>query len=135
MAIEYPITVTGISFEMGDDPIVPDRIIGAKPGAWVSVRPVGDDKTYLGVMLGDYAPPMVHFDKSTGVLRIGKSFGNPAMWVPDLNRVIMGWGSWWGEIKTPDGLRQISDTDIQNVWYVKALRELSEQTEAGTSAG
>ena len=126
MAIEFPITVTAIEWDDASDPIMPDRIFGTKPGAWVSVRPVNDEKTYLGIMLGDYAPTAVSFNKKTGVLKITKSFGNPAMWVPDLNRVIMGWGSWWGEINTADDLRQITDQDIQNVWYVRALKELSE---------
>jgi hypothetical protein len=49
------------------------------------------------------------------------------MRVPDLARVVMGWESWWGEIRTPDDLRQITNADVENVWYVKALKTLSEQ--------
>jgi hypothetical protein len=131
--IEYPITVNKIEFIDSSDPIRPDRIYGAKPGSWVSVRPVGNDKTYLGIMLGDYEPPMASFHPETGVLTIAKSIGNPAMWVPDLGRVIMGWGSWWGEIKSPNDLHQISDADIQNVWYVKAIKDLAEAAKTAES--
>jgi len=62
---------------------------------------------------------------------IGQEMGNPAMWVPDLNRVVMGWESWWGEIKSEEDLRQISDADIENVWYVKAIKALTEKKESG----
>jgi hypothetical protein len=127
MALEFPITVKSIEWDEDAGPISPDRIFGAKAGAWVAVRPVGEEKTYLGVMLGDYRPPSLAFNHETGEIRVTKRvFGNPAMWVPDLDRVVMGWGSWWGEIRTPDDLRQITNADIENVWYVKALKALSE---------
>jgi hypothetical protein len=58
---------------------------------------------------------------------------NPAIFVPDLNKVIFGYESWWGEIKSPEELREITDDDIQNVWYVKALKmlEAKEAEDAG----
>jgi hypothetical protein len=127
MPIEFPITVNGIEWDEEADPITPDRIFGGKAGSWVAVRPVGHEKTYLGVLLGDYHPPAVTFYPETGTLKVVKSMGNPAMWVPDLNRVIMGWGSWWGTIDKPEDLHQITDADIQNVWYVQALKALSEK--------
>ncbi len=124
--MEVPVTVTSIEWDGDADPITPDRLFGGKAGSWVSVRPVGDNKTYLGILLGDYKPPAVSFDPKTGILTVGKSIGNPAMWVPDLCRVIMGWGSWWGVLSSPTDLHQITDADIQNIWYVKALKELEE---------
>lgn len=39
----------------------------------------------------------------------------------------MGYESWWGFIKTVEDFQEITDEDISNVWYVKALKELSEQ--------
>ena len=125
--MEYPITVNKIEWDDDGSPINADRLFGAKAGAWVSVRLAGEDKkTYLGVMLGDYKPTALAFDKSTGTLHVTKSLGNPAMWVPDLKRVIMGYESWWGEIKSPEALRKITDADIESVWYVQALKTLSE---------
>ncbi len=124
--MEFPVTVQSIEFADIDTPISPKRLFGGEAGAWVAVRPVGDKKTYLGVLLGDYHPPSVSFNKESGALIVGKGIGNPAIWVPDLKRVVMGWGSWWGEIKTPEELRNITDADIENVWYVKAFKELSE---------
>lgn len=130
MPMDLPITVKSIKWDGTQDPITPDRLFGAEAGAWVAVRPVGDEKTYLGVMLGDYAPPTLRFDRETGELTVGRSIGNPAMWVPDLNRVVMGWGSWWSEIKSADDLRQITDADIENVWYVKALKAISARSDS-----
>jgi len=84
---------------------------GAQPGEFVSVRPCGDEhgnKTYLGIYVGD--------------VNIG--IPNPCIWVPDLKEYIFGCESWWGRIKSPEQLRQITDADIENVWYVRALREI-----------
>ena len=126
--LKEPVTVSGVIFTGDANPISPDRLFGAKPGAFVSVRPVSNNeegKTYLGIMLGDYASPSIGIRKEENgenTIVVTKSLGTPAMWVPDLNRVVMGWGSWWSEIKTPEDLRQITDHDIENVWYVKALR-------------
>jgi hypothetical protein len=131
MTIEFPITVKSIKWDADAGPISPGRLFGAKAGAWVAVRPVDDEKTYLGVMLGDYRPTSLSFNQETGEIRVTKRvFGNPAMWVPDLARVVMGWESWWGEIRTPDDLRQITSADVENVWYVKVLKMLSEQQKA-----
>lgn len=128
--MEFPISVKSIEWQGYDEaPITPERFFGGAAGAWVAVRWVKDDsdKTYLGVLLGDYKSPSLSYNRETGALTVSKrGIGNPAIWVPDLKRVVMGYESWWGEIKSPDDLRKISDADIQNVWYVKALKELTE---------
>jgi hypothetical protein len=49
---------------------------------------------------------------------------NPAIYVPALKRLVFGAGSWWGEIKTEDDLKEITDKDINDVWYVQALKAL-----------
>jgi hypothetical protein len=48
-------------------------------------------------------------------------------YVPDLDRVVWGYESWWGVIKGPEELKEITDEDIQNVWYVKAMKQMSER--------
>lgn len=125
--MEFPINVSAIEFNEVSTPISEGRFFRGSAGSWVAVRPVGDQKTYLGILLGDYYPPAVTYDPATGVLTVGHEFlGNPAMWIPDLKQVVMGWGSWWGPIEKEEDLRQITDADIQNQWYVKALKELSD---------
>ena len=129
--MEYPITVKKIEFE-GEGGFVKPLFKTCEPGAWVAVRPRDDeckDKTFLGVYLGDLAVSGTgaSFDPTTGTLTFKPGYGNPAMWVPDLNRVVMGYESWWGVIESPDGMRQITNKDIDNVWYVKALKAMTEK--------
>ena len=51
---------------------------------------------------------------------------NPAIFVPELKKIIYGCESWWGTINNQDDLSDlnISDDDIQNTWYVKLLHEM-----------
>ena len=51
---------------------------------------------------------------------------NPAIFVFDLNEIIFGCQSWWGIIKNEQELKDISDIDIDNIWYVKVLKSLNE---------
>lgn len=102
-----------------------------KKGILVKIRPCGDeykDKTFLGFYLGDMATAL-------GVKTDGDNFRayaaghNPAIFVPKLGKVIFGYESWWGEIKSKEELSDITDEDIENVWYVKLLKEqLSKQS-------
>ena len=45
--------------------------------------------------------------------------GNPAIFVPELGKIIFGMESWWGRIKSEEELKDITDGDIENVWHVK----------------
>jgi hypothetical protein len=108
-----------------------------KPSGWlaecgdlVQVRPCGEkykEKTYLGILLGDLPlEVMIMHNRETKELRI-EPFRNPAIFVPELKEIIWGCGSWWSEIESEEELRQISDDDIQNVWYVKMLKAMQEK--------
>lgn len=127
--MEYPIEVKGIEF--GKEEVWKEKcLFSGSCGSMVSVRPCGkeyEDKTYLGVLLGEISTsPRVEYNKGTGVLNVSFSQHNPAIFVPDINKIIFGYESWWGEIESEEQLHQITDADIENVWYVKALKELSE---------
>ena len=119
--INYPITVEKIEL------VQPRKTSYRKVGSWVSIRPCSEgDKTFLGVYLGDLQnSPMASYNKNSKLLTV-IPFQNPAIWVPDLNRVVWGCESWWGVIEGPEDLKKITDGDIQGVWYVRALKELSE---------
>lgn len=102
----------------------------AKQGQFVTVRPAGErygNRTFLGVYLGDM-PLASRIGRRTGStvieVSLGGGFGNPCIWVPDLNQLVYGMESWWGAIKSPEELRQITNDDINNVWYVRAAKEL-----------
>lgn len=116
--IEFPIEVAAVETVAGSasaDPV----------GQWCSIRPVGDPKSYLGIYLGDLTIEIDHYyhvkDKTLTI----SAHTNPAIFVLDLKRIVWGCESWWGFISTPDELRQISNADVENVWYVRALKELA----------
>ncbi len=98
-------------------------------GFLVKVRPCDKElegKTFLGIYLGEVALSIrATYNADARTIGISPTMHNPAMWVPALGRVIYGCGSWWGRIKTEADLRQISDADIDSVWYVQALRSLA----------
>jgi len=99
----------------------------AKVGSWVAVRPCdapSENKTFLGIYLGDLPTgPMVNHAPKSGTLFIDIKT-NPAIWVPDQNRIVWGMGSWWGIIESANDLKKITNQDIENIWYVKALKSL-----------
>jgi len=97
-------------------------------GAWVAVRPTDDPKTYLGVYLGDLViQQAARFNTATGELAIVPAMlgTNPALYIPDLKRIVMGFESWWGTVASEEDLKQITDADISDVWYMRALKEMA----------
>jgi hypothetical protein len=93
-----------------------------------AARIVSSTSRWTGTTVPHRAEPALTaratFNPKTGVLEVGLAMHNPAIWVPDLKRIVFGMESWWGVIDNPDDLKQITDADIQNVWYVKALQGL-----------
>ena len=123
---EYPITVSKMDVLQAG---IKD-CASCQTGQPVMVRPCGDKyekKTFLGIMLGN-APIgiIVSYRPSTERLNV-VPHTNPAIYIPDLKEIVYGCGSWWGMINSEEDLKQISDADIQNVWYVKALKEMQEK--------
>lgn len=117
-----------VLIENPHDTIRPSILLrsSTKPGAMVAVRPVGSEKTYLGMYL--CCAPTSVFGEQRGedlVLRMSEHT-NPAIYVPELDRIVWGYGSWWGEIESEEKLREITDDVIENQWYVRALKQLSE---------
>ena len=124
-AMRYPIEVGAIAQRSGDG-YQSDRMTGK----FVAVRPCGEgkEKTHLGVCIGRIAMfPVVTYDRAATVLHVGFGGYNPAIWVPDLGRLVLGAESWWSVLKKPEDLRQIADADIEGVWYVKVLRALEQE--------
>lgn len=97
-------------------------------GSLVKVRPCGDKyegKTYLGIMIGDAALSSSVSIKDDSIV-CNWGFMNPAILVPDLGEVIYGCGSWWGKLKDEE-LTDITEQDIENVWYVRLAKSLSKK--------
>lgn len=127
MRIKYPIEVEGIDFS--DAEVLQRYPMGTEVGDFVSIRPCDDQyggKTYLGIFLGQMATcASASYKPKTKRLEVGLCLHNAAIFVPDLNKVIFGRDSWWRKIEDENSLREITKSDIDNVWYVKALRQLS----------
>ena len=106
-----------------------NKYAGIKCGQFVQVRPVSknpDKKTYVGIYLGDFGSEIVErYNKDEKKLKLIVAT-NPAMFIPELRRIVFGYESWWGPINSEKDLKQVTDDDIQNIWYVKLLKEMSE---------
>lgn len=95
-------------------------------GSLVKIRPVHEEyggKTYLGFLLGEIATS-ISIGVDDDAITAEYSHYNPAIFVPELNRVIYGYESWWGVIKDESELLNITDKDIENVWYVQHLKKM-----------
>lgn len=104
-----------------------------KTGELVSIRPVGEEyekKTFLGIYLGTMAQAVyVKYNNESKAITAEFGWDNPAIFVPALKKTIYGYESWWGKIESEDQLQEITDNDINNVWYVKALKEMASDQE------
>lgn len=124
-----PIDVHGIT--AGDDEPYSEGYGRQRCGTWVRVRPAGAEVTYLGVMLGKIATATsAEYHPESGVLHVRQSTHNPAIYVPDLGRVVFGEGSFWSVIESPAEIRAIGDKAVGGVFYVRALRSIAGTAEA-----
>lgn len=111
--------------------------IGHKRGALVAIRPVAQEygnKTYLGFYIGDMPLSSV-IGISKEAIQLSWSQYNPAIFVPELGKVIYGCESWWGEIKDENDFKKITDETISDQWYVKMYRKLNEKPETKSEKG
>lgn len=111
-------------------PSLPD--LEMHTGMLVAVRPVEKtygDKTYIGIFLGQF-PHLLFttYDKNEKAIIVINRL-NPAIFVPELKKIIYGFESWWKTIKSIQEFQEITDDDIKNVWYVKLLRKELERVE------
>lgn len=122
-ALEFS-KLKSVEFE-NNKPIKDDY--GLDKGSLVKIRPCDDkynNKTYLGIFLGQMALGTKVSIKDDKIVSSLSNY-NPAIFVPDLNEIIFGIESYWCPLRSKEHLEQISDQDISNVWYVKALKTLS----------
>ena len=126
--IEYPIQVNSIKCDK------PKQLMMGRAGSLVKIRPCNKEyggKTYLGLYLGNQPwSQTVSYNEESGELTVGMAT-NPAIYVFDLQRIIFGAESWWGIIENPEELKDITDDDINNLWYVKALKAMCNEESEG----
>ncbi len=130
---DAPMTVTG--FSTHDVPAWrKDLVFGGSCGDMVAVRPVNaryGGRTYLGILIGEIAQSLSVVIGKDGLIKADPSMHNPAMFVPDLGEMVFGHGSWWSVIEDETQLEDITDADIDGVWYVRALRQIAERSKNG----
>lgn len=123
--MEFPLTINGIESKK-----LYYKGFLHQQGGLVKVRPCGEEygkKTYLGFYLGDLPLAITHiFNEESGILK-AFTHDNPAIFVPELGKIIWGCESWWDEIKNENEIKEITDDDISNVWYVKLAKQLMGQ--------
>jgi len=132
--IQFPITVTEVDFQTEPPISTKGFLTTSKPGVTVAVRSCKKehgDKTRLGILIG-FVPihAGVRFEAEDGKKDVGRlvfvnTGSNPAIFIPELNEVVLGCESWWGEIKSEKELKEITNEDINNLWYVRAMKEIS----------
>lgn len=120
--IEYPITVNKINLDKKYE-----AYDSHKRGMLVAIRPYNkayNDKTYAGVYLGDmvYAPHIT-YNENTKEISVG-GMRNPAIYVFELKKIIYGMESFWQPITSIDDIKDISDDDINNQFYVQMLKAM-----------
>lgn len=120
--VKFPITVTRINAKTAQP-----RGRHSQVGMLVKIRPCGDEKTYLGLYVGDLPRDLdISWAEKSNELFVSVT-SNPAIFVPALNRVVRGDESWWSIIEKPeDATRMISDSDIQNSPCVVMLKSLAQ---------
>jgi len=127
--MDFPIEVQDITYDQ-DSPYwkASGVLTRAKCGDMVAVRPCAEEhegKTFLGIYLGEVPLSLgVRYDPEEKELLVTRGRYNPAIFVPELDDIVLGAESWWGQIESEDQLREITDDDIENVWYVRALNGL-----------
>lgn len=119
--IEYPIQVDKVENDFSDDGYYTRNC-----GKLVKVRPCCDsgekEKTYLGIYLGEQIIGCSTGYNSEKHVLTNRAFRNPAIFVPELSKIVYGCESWWGFIENTEEIKDITDEDIENQWYVQLLK-------------
>ena len=126
--MKFPIEVNKIEFPKE---YIQKSFMGHNCGDLVKIRPCDEkykNKTYLGIYLGELPISSSYTLDKEKTLDF-YLFKNPAIFVPELKEIIFGCGSWWGSIQNEEELKKITDEDIDNVWYVKMLKDICSKKE------
>lgn len=107
--IEYPCTINRI--ENKKIPSNQECLEFAKIGSFVWIEPCGEeyqDKKYIGILLGNL-PIFINTTLDKNQVLNNHCVMNPAIFVPELNKIIYGCESWWCVIQNT---KHLADTLI-----------------------
>lgn len=124
--IKFPLEISEVTVNLLKTDLF--SAFNPKVGSFVAVRPIDDEKTYLGVFIGSFITGDCYnaYNKNTKQFKLMSGNPNPVIFIPDLNKVVWGYESWWAEIVNENELREITNGDIENLWYIKALKFLKD---------
>lgn len=121
--IEYPLTINGI-----ENSKIDICGLGHVCGALCEITPCAEEynnKSFIGIYLGDLPIAITtSHNRETGFIN-SRAMTNPAIFVPEIKKIIYGCESWWREIETIEDFKGIGKEDIENTWYVKLLKSLN----------
>lgn len=121
--IEYPLEVNDVIINSDGENISTIRF-NKNSGKLARIRYCKDDKTYLGFYLGEAViQNYISYNNESKVLEVN-GLRNPALFVPELGRVIYGCESWWCIIESEEDFKEITDEDIDNTWYVQLAKDM-----------
>lgn len=119
--IEFPLDVETIRNKF----IEPSNLF-KRDFTYVAIMLASEEETHLGIYIGDLAMDIsISYSDKDKELSIFP-MSNPAIFVPNLKRVVFGAESYWREIEGPEDLDKITNADIENTWYIKALKSFGE---------
>ena len=115
--IEFPVSINGIQNEEF-------KTRCEMAGKIVKVKPKGDeygDKIYIGLLVGDI-PAYNHISllENTNILKVAP-ITNSAIFIFELNKLVLGIECWWDEVKTLKELFEL-ETD-EKKWYMVFAKE------------
>jgi len=124
------VKLESIEISNGHETIRPSGILSKrKPGTMVAVRPCAEkynNKTFLGMYLADAPTGFIGKQQGGKMILEMSDYTNPAIYILELDEIVWGYESWWGEIESEEKLREITNEDIDNCWYVKALQQINQ---------
>ncbi|MBO5435059.1 hypothetical protein J6A31_04480 [bacterium] len=122
--IEFPIEVNEIENTPIDTAFTG---LGHTCGEIVEIRPCGEeynDKSFIGIYIGDLPMQLSSSYNSESKTLRNYAIPNPAIFVPELKKIIFGVESFWRKIDSIDDFKGISDADIDNTWYIQLMKSL-----------
>lgn len=127
--IEFPLTIN----ELKNEKI---NVSSSKCGALCEIQPCAEEykgKSFIGVYLGSLPYTFSSsFDSESGVLT-NYPVTNPAIFVPELKKIIYGCESYWRLIDSIEDFKGITEEDIQNVWYIQLLKQMEKKDDTQIS--
>jgi hypothetical protein len=108
-----------------DEPAIYERY--KKQGKFVRVKPCAaeyEGKTFLGFYLGDL-PQGITGSFKEDEYKVSYSNNNPYIYIPETSTFVWGYSSCWWNIEKKEDIEEIKDSDIDNLWYVAALKNLA----------